>query len=100
MDCGHNWEIYESNYYCLCGHHFQTEDVLDEVNAIVANAKLVARELRRNAETMKRIENLTNTEISRHIEKVIKPKFGDVVWGLIKNSLGIIVSAVRKALGI
>lgn len=98
--CGKSWPIKESSYYCTCDYVFSANEVCDEINAIVANAKLIANEIRRSASTWNRMEKLTNNEIEIKTEKTIKSSFGEKVWTVVKNFLPAIVEAVRKWLGI
>ena len=94
------WRITDSVYYCAHGHTFSAAEVMDEVNAIVANAKLIANELKRTYATQQRIRDLTQTSVTNTIEMVIKKHAGQTVWNLLRRSVGAIVSAVGKWLGI
>lgn len=98
--CNKEWYIMDSNYYCSCGHAFTANDVSIEVNAIVANARLIAQEMRRNAATRSRINNLTNNDIETRTESTIRKTFGDKVWNIIKGSLPAIVETIKIWLGI
>ena len=62
--CGDHWPIWSSSYYCSCGYVFSATEVSVEVEAIVANAKLIANELRRSMETRNRISAITDKVIA------------------------------------
>lgn len=98
--CGKSWHIKESSYYCSCNYVFSAEDVSVEVDAIVANARLIAQEMKRNAETQKRISSMTTTEIEIKAEKTIRKTFGDKLWETLKNALPAIVAAIKACLNI
>jgi len=90
-----------SAYYCKhpCNYVFSANDVSVEVNAIVANARLIAAEIRRTEGTRARIESMVNREIEIKAETVIKKTFGQKVWELMKKSISAIVVAVKRWLG-
>lgn len=98
--CGDNWHIKASNYYCSCNYIFSADDVKEEIDAIVINAKLIAKELQRSASTWNRIESYTNREIEIKAENTIKKSFGAKVWDALKGVLPTIVKAVRAWMGI
>ncbi len=98
--CGKSWHIKESSYYCSCGYVFSADDVSVEVDAIVANAKLIAQELKRNYDTKKRIMALTTSDIEKETEITIKKTFGEKIWNMIKNAVPAIVVAIKTWLNI
>lgn len=98
--CEKSWNIKESNYYCSCEYVFSAEDVSIEIDAIVANARLIAQEIRRSAETQRRIRVMTESDIGVEAEKTIKHTFGEKIWETLKGLLPAIVAAVRAWLGI
>ncbi len=98
--CGESWHINKSNYYCTCNYVFSANEVSDEINAIVANAKLIANELKRNAETWQRMHSITNRDIEIKTKETIKSNFGEKVWDVLKSFLPTIVEAVKKWLGL
>lgn len=98
--CKKEWHIMDSNYFCSCDYVFSADDVSIEVNAIVANAKLIAQEIKRATETQKRINAITNSEIEITVKHTIRKTFGDKLWETIKSVLPAIVTAVRAWLNI
>lgn len=98
--CNKSWHIKQSNYYCSCNYVFSAEDVSVEIDAIVANAKLIARELERNIASKNRIKELTDNAIETKTKNIIKTKFGEKVWTVLKNILPTIVAVVRTWLKI
>ena len=98
--CEREWPIKQSDYYCSCGYVFSADDVSDELNAIIINAKLIANDLKRKIETKNRIERITDTVIANTASDVIKSSFGERVWNLLKSAIPAIVQAVKGWLGI
>lgn len=98
--CGQSWHIKESNYYCTCDYVFSAYDVEVEIDAIVANAKLIAQEIRRTAATRARINALTTRDIELKAQDTIKKTFGAKIWEALKDMLPAIVAAVKAWLGV
>ncbi len=98
--CKKEWHIMSSNYFCSCDYVFSAEDVSIEVNAIVANAKLIAQEIKRASETQKRIAAITNSDIEIRVEHTIRKTFGEKLWETIKGVLPAIVATVKAWLNI
>ncbi len=94
--CSYEWHIKDSRYYCSCGHVFSADDVIEEVDAIIINAKLIAKELRRAASTRERISSMTTRDIEIKAESTIKKSFGETLWNLIKKSIPSIVVAIKE----
>lgn len=98
--CEKEWPISSSNYFCTCNYVFSANDVSIEIDAIVANAKLIAAEMRREYATRCRIESLTEHDIASTTEATVKKKFGEKIWMFLKRSLPIVVYVVKKWIGI
>jgi uncharacterized membrane protein len=98
--CGRQWYIADTTYYCTCDYIFSAKDVSIEIEAIVANARLIAQEIERAAASRSRIDALTNHAIEITAEKTIKKKFGEKIWTVVKSILPALVSVVRKWLHI
>lgn len=99
--CGKSWHIKESNYYCnTCNYRFSAEDVRIEIDAIVANAKLIAQEMKRIANTRERINTMTYHDIENIAKSTIKKTFGEKLWEIIKKSIPAIVETIKAWLGI
>ena len=94
--CDKKWGIKESNYFCSCGYSFSANEVSDEINAIIYNAKIIANELKRTAMTINRIHILTENEIETKAKNTIIKKFGTKVWNAIKAFLPTIFLAVKS----
>lgn len=98
--CNRSWHIKESSYYCTCNHVFSAYDVEVEVDAIVANARLIAQEIQRTAATRQRINAMTTRDIETKARETIKKSFGEKVWAALKDMLPAIVAAVKAWLGV
>ena len=98
--CGDHWPIRSSSYYCSCGYIFSADEVSDEVNAIIYNAKLIANELRRTMDTRSRISAITDKVIADVAADTIKKGFGERVWNLLKKSIPAIIQAVKGWIGL
>lgn len=98
--CTTSWHIRESSYYCSCGYVFSASEVSDELDAIIANAKLIANELKRSMNTRNRINNITDQVIADLAADTIKKGFGEKVWNVIKKSIPAIIQAVKGWLGL
>ena len=94
--CNSEWNIMDTNYYCSCGYIFLAKDVSVEIDAIVANARLIAQELKREAEAHQRIINMTTSAIETRAKDTIIKKFGEKIWQALKSFLPTIVVAIRK----
>lgn len=93
--CDKSWNIKESSYYCSCGYVFSADDVSIELDAIVANARLIVQEMKRAAETQKRINDMTTADIEVKAEQTIKKTFGEKLWESLKGLLPTIVLAIK-----
>ncbi|MGI6462811.1 MAG: hypothetical protein ACOX04_04205 [Candidatus Scatomorpha sp.] len=43
--CDHHWNIWESNYYCSCGHTFSAEQVHNTLTSVLVFCRVAAEEL-------------------------------------------------------
>ena len=93
--CKKEWPIKASNYFCSCNYVFSAKEVSIEIDAIVANAKLIVAEMRRQDATLSRIARLTDHDIAVKAEATVKKKFGEKIWMFLKRSLPIIIDVVK-----
>lgn len=43
--CNHHWNIWDSNYYCSCGHCFTASEVSTTLTAVLVACRVAAEEL-------------------------------------------------------
>ena len=94
-DCGANWGIYSSNYYCRCNHTFKAVEVEIEIRAIIEVAKLVAFELLRKQELQGQINETTGKSVGKWIKGFLEGTSLNLGY-----AVGRIVGVVMKIFGL
>lgn len=60
--CNHNWNIWDSKYYCTCGYCFSTDEVKSTLIELLAACRVCADEIA--AQNVARQVRLTTSELS------------------------------------
>ena len=63
-DCGKEWVIYDSTYYCTCGNVFYAQDVVREVEYIIQLSSYVVEEMKSAQLSRKRREEMSKSSFS------------------------------------
>lgn len=98
--CERSWYIRSSTYHCKCGKVFPAEEVSDELDAILVNARLIAKELKRQRDTANRIATITDNVIADIAADSIKKGFGQDYWKKFTHLIPGIVAIIKSWFGL
>lgn len=55
--CSENWNVFQTQFYCTCGHIFSASDVRDVLNETIRAAQLLARVIEENQRVLGEIRS-------------------------------------------
>lgn len=86
--CDHQWDIWESNYHCSCGHCFSAQEVQITLTAVLVGCRVAAEELA--GQNMAKQERLKTSQTSLR-------KFLEGFFGKLGYSFGVAVGTIIES---
>jgi hypothetical protein len=85
--CDNSWQLFESRYWCKCGHVFNAVDVRDGLNTMIEISRIAMEELEKAAEAASTRKALSEASLraflGAFVQKLGKAA-GKATWSLIE----------------
>ena len=63
LKCNEHWNIWDSTYYCSCGHKFTAVSIASEVKTILLLCKVCMDEIERQQQAQKKLHKLSKASM-------------------------------------
>lgn len=73
--CGHEWNVWDSTYYCSCGHVFQSKDIKQSLVDLLEACKQCADELEKQQRLRNHRMELSEASLKSFFGAILE-KFG------------------------